>query len=125
MVGERYASAWEEMIRKKGRLAAFRAMWEQVKAVHAAAGVPESDMTEPNWHKCVFAYWPSGSHKWKVGVDVPKAIGLVADGHSDKSGVYIIGDAFSTLQGWVQGAVDTADVAIGNMMKQFPKDLTA
>jgi len=116
---EKYASQWDKAFkadiaagRKQGEEgSAMREMWEMVREVHASQGIPKEEIPEPLWDKCIYKYWSSGSHKWKKHCDVHAMIELIADGTSDESGVYIVGDAFSDMQGWVEGAINTCEIA--------------
>lgn len=84
-------------------------VYEQIKKVHQA------DIPPPNFVYTLFKYWPDGSHKWKIGADVNKNIKLIPNGFIDGSNIFIIGDAFSKYQGWIVGALDSADVAIKSL----------
>eukprot|EP00550_Attheya_septentrionalis_P011324 CAMPEP_0198301996 /NCGR_PEP_ID=MMETSP1449-20131203/53626_1 /TAXON_ID=420275 /ORGANISM="Attheya septentrionalis, Strain CCMP2084" /LENGTH=478 /DNA_ID=CAMNT_0044004235 /DNA_START=59 /DNA_END=1491 /DNA_ORIENTATION=- len=112
-----YATHWGDLFASantdKEKLDVLTSMWHEVKEVHKQAGVPEEAMPDPVWEKCTKKYWPAGSHKWKKGVDVPNAIDKIADGTYDESHIYITGDAFSDKQGWVEGAINTCDIAFG------------
>lgn len=114
-VGDTYASDWQRMILEHGSQHAFEKMFEQIKTMHIKMGVPEDQIPLPNYDQCVHAYWPSGSHKWKTGVDVRNAVSLIPDGQSDGSNIFIVGEAFSAVQGWVQGAIQTCDIAFEKM----------
>ena len=113
----RYASHLGEAF-KADKKKALRDAWSVVKKVHAEAGVPEEDMVEPSYARCVHAYWEAGSHKWRVGADVRQCVASVADGSADGSQVYLVGDAFCDMQGWVEGAIDVAEQAFA---KAFPE----
>lgn len=96
-------------------------MFELVKKVHTARGdIPAADIPEPNWDECNYHYWPSGSHKWKKGVDVECIVDQITDGESDGSNVFIASDAFSNMQGWVEGALRSVSKAYD---KAFPSVL--
>ena len=82
-----------------------------VREVHESQGIPKDAIPEPLWEKCIWKYWSSGSHKWKKDCDVHKQIEMIGDGTTDESGVFIVGDAFSDMQGWVEGAINTCNVA--------------
>eukprot|EP00978_Attheya_sp_CCMP212_P039716 scaffold209032_cov71-Attheya_sp.AAC.1 len=107
--GDRFAAATDD----ESELEVLKCMWSEVKDFHVQGGVPEEKMPDPLWSECIHAYWPAGSHKWKKGVDVPNAIDTITDGSYDGSHIYITGDAFSDKQGWVEGAINTCDIAYG------------
>jgi hypothetical protein len=58
-------------------------------------------------------YWDNGVHAWKPGVNpidvMDKLQKLIPN-------VYIVGEAYSMRQGWIEGALETADVVI-NIIK--------
>jgi len=116
---EKYASQWDahfkedlKLNRKQGQPgSAMHTMWEQVRTVHVSQGIPADEIPEPLWDNCIWKYWSSGSHKWKKNCDVHAQINLIGDGSRDDSGVFIVGDAFSDMQGWVEGAINTCNVA--------------
>lgn len=118
-----YATYWGDKLAKAGSdkqetKNVLEEMWGLVKKIHLDMKVAsEDEMPDPIWDECVHAYWPAGSHKWKKGVDVPKAIELITDGNCDGSSVYITGDAFCSMQGWVEGALTTNETAYA---KAFP-----
>jgi len=114
--GGDYASRWGAKF-AADRGSALREMFDIIKKVHVAVGVPESDIIEPNWDDCVHKYWEAGSHKWKKGADITECIRAITDGSSDGSQIYIAGDAFCDMQGWVEGAINTAELAY---QKAFP-----
>mmetsp|Transcript_41815 Transcript_41815/g.47516 ORF Transcript_41815/g.47516 Transcript_41815/m.47516 type:complete len:501 (-) Transcript_41815:46-1548(-) len=126
----KHASYWGDALAKSGyehsdeRTAVLQEMWDEVKQLHLDQGVAtEDEMPDPIWSECVFAYWPGGSHKWKKGVDVRKAIDCITGGGGgdDGSNVFIGGDAFSDMQGWVEGALDTNELAYVNAFKNYSK----
>merc|ERR1712166_255686 len=114
--GGDYASRWGAKF-AADRGSALREMFDIIKKVHVAVGVPESDIIEPNWDDCVHKYWEAGSHKWKKGADISECIRAITDGSSDGSQIYIAGDAFCDMQGWVEGAINTAELVY---QKAFP-----
>lgn len=79
---------------------------EFLKEMHSNDQIPKPDVDST-----IFKYWPDGSHKWKVGVDIYPTMRKVLYGGDDAEdkGIYICGDAFSIHQGWVMGCVQTVD----------------
>lgn len=51
-------------------------------------------------------YWKDGLHTWKVGYDSQKVEKDILKPF-DKKEIYICGEAFSSKQGWIEGALDT------------------
>lgn len=81
-------------------------VYEQIKRVH------QMDIPPPNYNYTVYKYYPDGSHKWKIGVDVNKNVQLIPNGYIDHSNIFVVGDAFSKYQAWIIGAMDSVDIAI-------------
>ena len=101
---------------KEDRLAATREVVDFLKEMHNNQDIPD-----PDGDKTIYKYWPDGSHKWKVGVDVYAAMETILYGSQsevDDEGVYICGDAFSLHQGWVMGCVQTVEACIEVMDKR-------
>lgn len=121
-----YATFWGAKLKactnQEAAVEVYKEMWAQVKKIHmmssALAGVDESDIPDPSFDQVIWAYWPSGSHKWKMGINVPHAIEKIADGACDGSNIYITGDAFSDKQGWVEGAINTCEIAFAKAFDQ-------
>jgi hypothetical protein len=45
-------------------------------------------------------------------VEVNASVRAIPDGKTDGTHIYVVGDAFSSLQGWVVGAVETVEIAL-------------
>jgi len=103
----KFAMYWENEFKKHPKMA-LKKMHQEIVEIHQP--FIDQPIPDPNWDKCTFKYWLSGSHKWRKGADVRRAINTITDGRS--SGLYITGDAFSEQQGWVQGAFDTCKIAL-------------
>jgi len=82
-----------------------------------------------------YKYWPIGSHKWAKGVDFKKQLEiiqyggenntLVANDDSIHNNVFIAGDSYSFEQGWVEGAITSAENVLINCFYLKPwKDVT-
>eukprot|EP00164_Ancoracysta_twista_P009637 GFYU01014333.1.p1 GENE.GFYU01014333.1~~GFYU01014333.1.p1 ORF type:complete len:541 (-),score=166.83 GFYU01014333.1:46-1668(-) len=107
-----FADKWNEAF-TADPAAGARQMYEILCEVHAREG--DDTPPEPAWERVIYKYWPSGSHKWRVGWDVPQTIRKVAV--EDSSNLYICGDAYSSFQGWVAGAIETAKICYDHMTK--------
>ena len=57
-----------------------------------------------------FYHWPCGVGLWKPGYDSNRIIDKVIK--PDKIPLYIIGENYSKYQGWMEGALDTANICI-------------
>jgi len=86
----------------------LRKMHDEVKLIHK--DFVDGEIPDPLWEQCTHKFWPSGSHKWKKGYNSRVCINMIADGSED--GIYITGDAFSSDQGWVEGAINMSDKAL-------------
>eukprot|EP01065_Artemidia_motanka_P024380 TRINITY_DN2903_c0_g1_i2.p1 TRINITY_DN2903_c0_g1~~TRINITY_DN2903_c0_g1_i2.p1 ORF type:complete len:1065 (+),score=399.67 TRINITY_DN2903_c0_g1_i2:89-3196(+) len=103
-----YADRWNDRF-VRDPAAAKREVFRQVTELHDGVyAAPPA----PQWDKTIWKYWYGGSHKWKIGVDVTELLPLIADGGMDGSNVHVCGDAFSTKQGWVDGVLETVDIAL-------------
>lgn len=58
---------------------------------------------------------------WKNGVDIIHSAEEILNGIKDKSNIFIVGDTFSTYQGWVIGAIHTARNAFELLDKELKK----
>ena len=85
---------------------------EFLKVMHSNPQIPAPDVDST-----IFKYWPDGSHKWKVSVDIYPTMEKVLYGSDEPEdkGVYICGDAFSLHQGWVMGCIQTVDDCLEKM----------
>lgn len=99
---------------------AYKKMFQMVKDVHDM-----QDLPKPNWGSCLHKFWIDGSHKWKVGVDIYSEMEMICHGHNDGSKIFLCGDAHSGYQGWVVGAIQTADVCYEVMKKTLHKKATS
>jgi monoamine oxidase len=52
-----------------------------------------------------------GWHSWNIGVDTPAAMARIVKPAADQE-VYICGESYSTYQGWVEGALQTAEMML-------------
>jgi len=77
-----------------------------------------SDMHIQHTRNYDYKYWKAGTHKWRVGVNVPETIQIIQDGSLDGSNVFVCGDCFSRHQGWVEGALESANAVLAKV--DFP-----
>lgn len=54
-------------------------------------------------------YWPEGVHLWKANVDSTKIRKTIMCPYGMRTPCYIIGEAYSANQGWVEGALETVE----------------
>ena len=100
-----HATEWHSKFVKSPEKAA-QEVFAMVKRLH-----PNESIPPPDYAHTTYKYWPSGSHKWAKGADVPTAAAQIPNGATDGSQIYVVGDAFSSMQGWVSGAIETVEVA--------------
>lgn len=105
------------------RLAEDTALSSTLPPGELTSTISEETIPEPDFAKTLHRYWPSGSHKWRVGADVPASIATIPDGKADGSNIYVAGDAFSAYQGWVLGAVQTVDAAVPLLLDGLPTSI--
>jgi monoamine oxidase len=86
-------------------------VYEQIKLIH------QMDIPPPNFAYTIFKYWPDGAHTWLIGADINKNVKIIPNGSSDKSNIFIVGDAFSKYQGWIIGGFDSVDIALQSFKK--------
>jgi len=110
-----YAVKWNYRFQEDPAKAA-RTAFDMLKELH---NMP--DMPEPIWERTHFKFWVDGSHKWKVGSDIYDSMKTICHGKEDNSNIYLCGDAFSSYQGWVCGAIETADICLEQMRKKLVK----
>jgi hypothetical protein len=84
---------------------------EQVLEVHGLKQLPAGVTLERFRYK----YWPSGSHKWAKGIDFEDQLKYIQLGtelepsFETHNNVYFAGDTYSLEQGWVEGALTSAE----------------
>lgn len=81
---------------------------EQLALLH---GLQESDIPDPKHAAC--ADWSmepfgGGWHFWEPGVDVEQAMKTIKQPLSEQP-IYIVGEAYSGVQGWVEGALTATE----------------
>ena len=65
---------------------------------------PDKNIKDPEW--ITRHYWEAGDHLWKVGVDSIK-IQENIDNIFIAKNIYILGEAYSERQSWIEGALET------------------
>jgi monoamine oxidase len=81
----------------------------QLALVHGLSELPEIvDAVYRNWEADPFG---GGWHHWKVGVRSTEAMERIYRPF-DSLPLYICGEAYSTTNGWVEGALQTADLVL-------------
>jgi len=75
-----------------------------------------SDATIPDPTKIYKAYWPEATHMWKPGVN-SEIIGKQIIHPFKEEKVFIVGESYSLVQQWSEGALESVDNFI-NLMKE-------
>mmetsp|Transcript_9819 Transcript_9819/g.12752 ORF Transcript_9819/g.12752 Transcript_9819/m.12752 type:complete len:417 (+) Transcript_9819:3-1253(+) len=110
-----FAVKWNEAF-EQDPMAAKKKIFNLIKEMH-----DDEDIPEPDWDSTIWKFWPNGSHKWRKGVDVKKAINTYSVGNDkvvDDMTLYLCGDAFSTHQGWTMGCVETVNICFDAMKRR-------
>jgi monoamine oxidase len=61
----------------------------------------------PSWVQSY--YWPAGVHVWKPGIDSKKVSEEVMHIMGRNVPFYVVGEAYSRHQGWIEGALESVD----------------
>ena len=61
----------------------------------------------PNWIRSF--YWQEGVHLWKKGIDVDDIMPKVQFIFGKYGRVFVAGEAYSKIQGWIEGALESVD----------------
>ena len=86
----------------------------QLRALH-----PDIDIPAPE--KTLMQMWPAAWHAWQPGANSRAVASRLRGGTSDFP-VHICGESFSALQGWAEGAVNSAEML---MQESFGLDRAA
>jgi lysine 2-monooxygenase len=102
-------------------------MQRQLRELHGLADLPEPDpQTAPfvppyvavfrNWSQDPFG---GGWHFWKIGADSKRVMRRMQRPLPDAP-LHVCGEAWSTQQGWVEGALETADAVLERQLLVSP-----
>ena len=100
----RVAELWHDYA-----LARPQGFWERMRR-HVARLLPGGQLHELRRH-----HWPFAYHKWRavVGFDLPSAVAkAVMPNPYRLPSLYCAGEAFSSHQAWIEGALETAELAV-------------
>lgn len=74
-----------------------------------------TNIQNPHWiHSC---YWESGAHMWNTKVDSQASRIKLSQPYGDNVPWYLVGEAYSMHQTWVEGALETVDDIIPRMFE--------
>ena len=112
------ALRWGERFNKNPGDAA-RLAWSMVLDVYFDADDHRrSEIPEPNFHEIDWHFWRHGSAKWAKGASVLDEMTRIRD-DGGKSNVFVLGDSYSKLQGWVEGCLASVDDALPAMTRRL------
>lgn len=102
-------------------------MQKQLRELHGVANLPHSDSEAAPFippYVAVFRDWSQepfggGWHFWKIGVDSRQVLRRMQRPFVDIP-LYVCGEAWSTQQGWVEGALETADAVLEQQLLLTP-----
>lgn len=99
--------------------AEFIATQSMVEIAHRQVEIMHGQQKLPMPYSAIFHDWSDdpyggGWHEWKAGYRYDEIISKMVK-PVDNEDVFIIGEAYSNNQGWVEGALETAD----DMMKKY------
>ncbi len=80
------------------------------------------DVPQPYWMQLIDWTVPpygAGWHFWNAGIDVTKTIGTIRQPESGTP-VYFAGETFSNEQGWVEGALNSAELVLRTAIPDIP-----
>ena len=87
--------------------------------IHLHIVFPElANIVAPKYIDAV--YWPEGVHMWRPGVnssDIHKRMQYIGAMGGSKAPIYIIGEAYSMHQCWIEGALETTDEVFSILKK--------
>lgn len=114
------AGNWNEYLAPK---AMVEEVQRQLARIHGLSFVPAvRNAAFKDWGDDPFG---GGWNSWNIGVQSQKVIDRIAQPVKDVP-VYICGEAYSNAQGWVEGALETADLVLDrfglNPLPQDPED---
>ena len=130
----RVAERWNGLFAsgEEGEGDAVLQMITSIQSLHGLApprtnGANESQFASfEEWPLSVhYKFWIDGSYKWRRGVDVPKTLAQLQrmmffrrrSGRSTP--LYMLGDSFSYNQGWIEGALESAERVVAAMLRDI------
>lgn len=106
--GGRLARFWHHL-----RMASPSEYWATLRdELRRSMGLAVSSEARERSH-----YWPAAYHVWRpvVGFDLARAVLAAVKPNPERlPGVYVAGEAFSSHQAWMEGALETAELALAS-----------
>jgi protoporphyrinogen oxidase len=76
---------------------------------------PDVEIPAPTWIR--HYYWAYGSGYWRVGYDPNQLIPQIIQPFADGRPLYICGDNYSNHQAWMEGALETGEMVVSEILK--------
>lgn len=89
----------------------------ELKKVFPTIDIPKILWTDAS------GYWDVGAHYWKPRKEWLDKESLIKKINHPMDNLYIIGEAFSANQAWIEGSLKTAQMALEDLKIQKPKEL--
>lgn len=111
----RYADYWKRQADKgdehlkKEVLKHLHAVFPSIPKIHA-----------PEWIES--HYWSEGVHLWKPGTNVDDVMPKIQHIAGEGGRVFVAGEAYSKIQGWIEGALESVDTvfpAVSNVVLKY------
>lgn len=103
------ARYWQDLY-----LSSTRSHFTSTLMGHIRHMFPECAIPEPLWVDKL--HWVHGVHVWKPNADSDRVMdSLISGSHPALRGVYVCGEAYSHRQGWIEGALETADRVVATL----------
>lgn len=80
---------------------------------------PDIKIPNPIWIK--HHYWSSGAAYWKTGSESNKIIPQIVEPFKNET-LYICGENFSNHQAWMEGALQTSELVVTNILQNINKN---
>ena len=100
-----YANYWNQYA-NKSKTALINELMKHLQIVFSEINNIEKPIFIDN------KYWSEGVHMWKPGVnstDVYKRILYIGNNNDDKMPIYIVGEAYSMHQCWIEGSLESVE----------------
>jgi hypothetical protein len=132
-ISSQYGNDWFQASYSGGRIArlwhhlrsrSVAEFWSVLRrALRDTHGLHVPEAAEHRTH-----YWPRAYHLWRPapGFDLPRAVRhAVEPNPRELPGLYLAGEAFSSHQAWIEGALETADLALARHARREDGPLPA
>ena len=106
------ARYWQDLY-----LSSSKSQFTKTLMGHIRHMFPEHTIPEPLWVDKL--HWVHGVHVWKPNADSDRVMdSLISGSYPALQGIHVCGEAYSHRQGWIEGALETADMVVQWMRKR-------